>query len=635
MASIKIMDPVLACQIAAGEVVERPASVVKELVENAIDAEASRIQVEIIEAGVQSIKVIDNGKGMDEEDLALAVQAHATSKVYRLEDLFQIRSLGFRGEALASIASVSKLRIESSPRDSQAAHGHFIELEAGRVIEQGVCPYRAGTQIEVKSLFYNTPARLKHLAQMRTEMGHIQRVIQDLSMAHPEIEFVLLADGQKVLQTHGRELRQALANIYNPTIARQLLQIEAENLDFHIQGFVSPPQITRKSRTYIHWMINGRNVQSLFLTNVLLRAYGKRLMIGRYPLAAINIIMDPRLVDVNVHPSKQTVRLSKEEELAKVLGQAVQTALQAVNPIPNLDINLFNPTRTSKSVQESVPFEFTYNKTQPEKEVTQISKIQPENLTKVPKIDHVQEDLSELKEEPHVEVEVASKLKESIESPAPVQTAQVSDSPHSHLDFASLRYVGQIHGTYLIAEYERGFYLIDQHAAQERIRYEAFMAEEVDTSQQQTLLIPLLFKFDHRQIELLDRYQDKLDAIGIHLQSFGPQSYQLESYPQWMNHDELDRLIPDLLEKLDQFPDLNLAQMRESTLIMQSCRGAIKANQYLSDSEAKALIEGLAGLEDPYHCPHGRPVLVEFDQITLEKLFKRIQDPHQGGKYHD
>lgn len=633
MASIKIMDPVLVSQIAAGEVVERPASVVKELVENAIDAEASQIQVEIIEAGIQSIKVIDNGKGMDEEDLILAVQAHATSKIYRLEDLFQIRSLGFRGEALASIASVSKLRIESSPRDSQAAHGQYIELEAGKVVDQGVCPYRVGTQIEVKSLFYNTPARLKHLAQMRTEMGHIQRVIQDLSMAHPEIEFVLLADGQRVLQTHGRELRQALANIYNPTIARQLLQIEAENLDFHIQGFVSPPQITRKSRTYIHWMINGRNVQSLFLTNVLLRAYGKRLMIGRYPLAAINIIMDPRLVDVNVHPSKQTVRLSKEEELAKVLDHAVQTALQAVNPIPNLDINLFNPSRTSKSAQESVPLEFTYHNNQPVKGVSPIPKTHSMNSVKVPQMDQIQEDLSELKKEPILQ-EVVSKSGEILEVQEPVKT-EISDSPHSHLDFASLRYVGQIHGTYLIAESERGFYLIDQHAAQERIRYEAFMAEEVDTSQQQTLLIPLLFKFDHRQIELLDRYQDKLDAIGIHLQSFGPQSYQLESYPQWMNHDELDRLIPDLLEKLDQFPDLTLAQMRESTLIMQSCRGAIKANQYLSDSEAKALIEGLAGLEDPYHCPHGRPVLVEFDQITLEKLFKRIQDPHQGGKYHD
>ena len=337
MGKIQQMPEALANQIAAGEVVERPASVVKELVENAIDAGAQTIRVELREAGIQQVKVIDDGEGMDAEDLAKAFLPHATSKLYDVHDLFQIKSLGFRGEALASIGSVAKVRVESMQAGAEA--GHYIEIAGSQVQAQGMTSARKGTTLTVDSLFYNTPARLKHLSSLKTELKHSLNFIQDIAMAYPDIRFHLVNDGQTIFQSFGTgDLRQTIANVYQPALARQLIGLEAENLDFKIRGYISPPQLTRTSKHYIHWMINGRAVRSYALTELLLRAYGRQLMIGRYPLAVIAIELDPRLVDVNVHPTKQTVRLSKENELGQLLTQAVVDSLASLNPVPNAQV---------------------------------------------------------------------------------------------------------------------------------------------------------------------------------------------------------------------------------------------------------------------------------------------------------
>ena len=654
MGKIQQMPEALANQIAAGEVVERPASVVKELVENAIDAGAQTIRVELREAGIQQVKVIDDGEGMDAEDLAKAFLPHATSKLYDVHDLFQIKSLGFRGEALASIGSVAKVRVESMQTGAEA--GHYIEIAGSQVQAQGMTSARKGTTLTVDSLFYNTPARLKHLSSLKTELKHSLNFIQDIAMAYPGIRFHLVNDGQTIFQSFGTgDLRQTIANVYQPALARQLIALEAENLDFKIRGYISPPQLTRTSKHYIHWMINGRAVRSYALTELLLRAYGRQLMIGRYPLAVIAIELDPRLVDVNVHPTKQTVRLSKESELGQLLTQAVVESLASLNPVPNAQVQelaggrLFQQTNQANpqppAASQVMPLDLDGKGSEPTfdsayEEDNDLRTSQASKPAQSAPVSQVAESLAPDWQDR--QVEQASKFDDAEPSPSqPLEAGPVAADSHVQSQssvsqdlrpsFGHLRYVGQIHGTYLIAESPEGFYLIDQHAAQERIRYEAFMKQEMDTKTQQTLLLPYLFHFSPAELAGLDQVLPRLEELGIVLEAFGPKTYQLASYPTWLEAHEVEQTVRDLTERLVKQPDLSINQIKEAALIMQSCRGAIKANHYLDDSQASYLIQALDGLDDPFHCPHGRPVFVQITDKTLEKLFKRIQDPHQGG----
>lgn len=643
MGIIKQMPDFLANQIAAGEVVERPASVVKELVENAIDAESTQIIVELIEAGIQQIKVSDNGKGIIAEDLPMAFMAHATSKIYETTDLFNINSLGFRGEALASIGSVSKVRVESMTEDDDSRH--FIEIEGSKIIEEGLTQAKIGTTVEVNSLFYNTPARLKHLKTIKTELSHSLKFIQNIALAYPNIRFKLTHNGQEIFASHGNDnLQQVIASVYQPALARDLIPIQSESDDFSINGFISKPTLTRTSKQYIHWIINGRSVKSYMLDEVLIKAYGRQLMIGRYPIAIIRIQLDPRLVDVNVHPTKQTVRLSKEDELSELITQAVHRTLDVVNPIPSLEESDLPNVNRNNTNYDPVQFNFTQKTPSTNNEPNRGQDTEPEA-----KLTDYKEQLqnalnnngsnrsSSIGEPTEVNYQRSESTNETIQTtdfdPSTTNKQPVEESKRYSLDFYSLRYVGQIHGTYLIAENETGFYLIDQHAAQERIRYEDLMNEEVDVSIQQQLLMPIIINFTTSEMEIISELEEQFEKLGLYLELMGPTSYKLESYPDWLYYEEVEGLVTDLVELLNKQPDLTVQELKERSIIMQSCRGAIKANHYLDDKQAIALIHGLDGLEDPYHCPHGRPVFVEFDQNTLEKLFKRIQDTHERGVF--
>lgn len=646
MGIIKQMPDVLANQIAAGEVVERPASVVKELVENSIDAQSTNIIVELKEAGIQQIIVSDNGHGMIAEDLAMAFLPHATSKIYETMDLLTINSLGFRGEALASIGSVSKVRVESKTTESQS--GNFIEIAGSEIVQVGKSQARNGTIITVDSLFYNTPARLKHLKTIKTELSHSLKFIQNIAMAYPNIRFTLIHDDQKLFSSYGNNnLQQVIANVYHPNIARDLIEIQGSSDDFLVKGFISTPTLTRTGRHYIHWFINGRSVKSYMLDEVLVKAYDKQLMIGKYPIAVIDIQLDPRLVDVNVHPTKQTVRLSKEEELGELVQLAVRKALNVINPIPSLSEADLPNNNAGKTNYESVPLGFTYK----QKNESQSDSLQ-EHLKQALNNDRSigqgkqiklerdkHSDNFEINEEyppqlNDVEVNIGFQSEPTFEINDQVEDESTSsineaetESPYA-LDFHSLRYVGQIHGTYLIAESENGFYLIDQHAAQERIRYESLMKEEIKVNIQQQLLMPFIFNFSQTEMLVVSEFVGKFENIGIYLELMGPTSYKLESYPDWMYYEEVERTVLDLIELFQKNKELTVQQIKEQSIIMQSCRGAIKANHYLDEKQAIQLIHDMDGLDDPYHCPHGRPVFVEFNQTTLEKLFKRIQDSH-------
>lgn len=631
MGIIRQMSEQLANQIAAGEVVERPSSVVKELVENAIDAGSRLIRVELVEAGIQKIIISDDGIGMDEQDLKLSILPHATSKIYDVHDLFQIHSLGFRGEALASIASVSKMTIESTlnQEDSVATKGYFIKVAGSQIIEEGATPPRPGTVMTVESLFYNTPARLKHLSSIKTELRHSANFIQQIALAYPYIRFTLINDGIQLFSSYGTgDLRQAIANVYQATIARQLLPIEGKNDDFIISGYISPPQLTRTSKHYIHWLINGRVVQSYVLSQMLLKAYGRQLMIGRYPIAIINIELDPQLVDVNVHPTKQTVRLSKETELTELLVKVVEKVLQQVNSVPQLQLEDVKPISVEEKTKvhyQNLSLDLTATPFVAE-QITPIEQQMKEGNLSVEKEDTFEVEDPSLsfagdQVEELEDVSVNSEEEHSLEA--------IFDT--TKIPFYDLRYVGQIHGTYLIAESDTGFYLIDQHAAQERIRYERLMKKEANEFSQQHLLLPYILQFSTADASAVEDLLPKFEQLGLYLTAFGPNTYQLDSYPDWLEETQVEKTVYDLVNLLKEFPNLTINQLQEKTIIMQSCRGAIKANHYLSDMEAQALIRDMAHLDDPYHCPHGRPVFVEFNQTTLEKLFKRIQDSHYSG----
>lgn len=612
MTKIRIMPESLANQIAAGEVVERPASVVKELVENSIDAGASHIIIEIEEAGISLIKVSDDGQGMDASDLELAFVPHATSKIFNPHDLFAIHSLGFRGEALASIGSVAKVYLESKASDQLT--GSFIQIEGSKILDQGQAKSRQGTSMTVRSLFYNTPARLKHLKSLNTELRHILNFIQEIALAYPEIKFTLISDQHQIFQSIGNgDLQQAIASVYKPAIARDLIKIHAKDKDFTIHGYLSSPKLTRTNMSYIHWIVNGRPVRSRMLSEVLVRAYGRQLMIGRYPIAVIHIQLDPRLVDVNVHPTKQTIRLSLEDELASLLTQEVQRAIQAQNPVPEInqqDLPTQSATMTYQDnplIQEALDFNYQARNNA---EKSMVSKVSP---------DHDRINPPELSAHDH----------RPIERPVSEDTtATISEQPQVEtVNFYDLHYVGQIHGTYLLATSAGGFYLIDQHAAQEKIRYEQFMKADYPI-EQQYLLMPIHLQVSLAQEEFILESLAKLESLGINLQAFGPQSFQLESYPLWLDAEDLTSQVLDLCEFIEKHPQAGIKDVIESALIMKSCRGAIKANHYLSDQEAVRLIQDLAELDDPYHCPHGRPVLIYISLQQLEKWFKRIQDSH-------
>lgn len=652
MGKIKQMPEALANQIAAGEVVERPASVVKELVENSIDAGSDEIIIELEEAGIQLVKVTDNGEGMDQEDLRSAFLPHATSKIYDRKDLFEIASLGFRGEALASIGSVAKVRVESTPQGHES--GNFIVIEGSQVVDEGISSGRQGTMITVESLFYNTPARLKHLKTIQTELSHSIRLIQNMALAYPQIRFRLSHNQQVIFNSHGNNnLQQAIASVYQPSLARDLVRIEGENSDFKIHGYISKPTLTRTSKRYIHWMINGRPVKSYMLDQVLLKAYGRQLMIGRYPISVVHVELDPRLVDVNVHPTKQTVRLSKEEELSDLLTHIIQETLASIDAVPKADLSSINSRSGNQGKAEDIPLDF--HQSSDAQEASEKSRRQHlrdalypdpkeamfeakmnrthhryrpdptrrEDMERDSREENSQERVSPGQYTPSASTSVKHQIEET--------TTPLQVSHHAKINFQSLRYVGQIHGTYLIAESAESFFLIDQHAAQERIRYEAFMGEDYPIDQQQGLLIPEIFKFPADQEPQIEEILPSFARLGIHLENFGPATYKLDAYPSWIESDELNDLIYDLAESLVDEPNQTIQELKEASIIMKSCRGAIKANHYLDEQQAKALIIQLDDLEDPYHCPHGRPVLVEFTEKNLEKLFKRIQDAHEGG----
>lgn len=593
MPKIHIMDESLSNKIAAGEVVERPSSVVKELVENAIDAKSTSIQVDLVEAGLMKIQVTDNGVGMDKEDALLAFSRHATSKLHSSHDLFRIRSLGFRGEALASIAAVSKVFMQTSTGEE---HGTIVRIEGGKLVEAADGPLRKGTIFSIEQLFYNTPARLKYVKTIQTELGHSIDLINRLALSHPEIAFTLTHNEQTLLQTTGRgNLQQVASSVFGVATAKQMVTFHGENEDFEISGLTSQPSVNRASKNYISLFMNGRWVRHFGIMRAIEEAYHTFLPIGRYPITVLSIKADPILTDVNVHPSKHQVRLSKEKELELLITKTLRDAIRGEQQIPKV----VPPKPKTMSTQSSL---FQANPT-----------IQEDWVLEAPE---------QIKEPTVTREFTPSTIEEEASVVAPSTENVISKAP----ELPYLEVVGQIHGTYILAQAEDGFYLLDQHAAQERIKYEFYRDKvgEVNHQERQTLLLPLTFHFTLDEAVRLKANKEQLEAVGVVLEEFGDASFIVREYPTWFPKNQERVVIEKMIELVLDHKQVDVAKLREEAAILMSCKLSIKANHFLTKEQMHVLIEDLRKCEQPYTCPHGRPVAIHFSSYDTEKMFKRI-----------
>lgn len=645
MGKIHELSEILSNQIAAGEVIERPASVVKELAENAIDANSTQIDIVIEQAGLQLIQVIDNGDGIEPEDVPTAFKRHATSKIATRQDLFKIQSLGFRGEALASIASVSDLTIETATANSLGTFAHF---KGGVLEEQKTNPIRPGTAITVRDLFFNTPARLKYVKTFQTELANVIDIVNRLAMSHPQIAFTLTNDDHLLLKTAGNnDLQQTIAGIYGVTMAKQLLPVSAEDLDFKLTGYVSLPKLTRASRNYISVLINGRYIKNYQLNKAIIKGYGSKLMVGRYPVVVLNIQMDPLLIDVNVHPTKQEVRLSKEPALMALIEKAIRERLSTENLIPDAVQNL----KQTKPVDvDQLQMDLNQITSQRRNATGTVRPIQPQTVPEKPVKTEMQaaaqiaETETPLKREPTANPNLNSLPifeqpqqlarwddKYEAETIGNPFGEQPEDDAAPIERFPALRYIGQLHNTFLLAEGEDGFYILDQHAAQERIKYEYYREKIGEVSNDaQNLLVPLVLEYPNSDAIKIQAQKELLAAVGVQLESFGQNSFVIHSHPTWIAQGQEEATIREMIDTVLENGKLDIAHFREKTAIMISCKQSIKAHHHLDDAQAKALLVDLAQTENPFNCPHGRPVLIHYTQKDLEKMFKRIQDPHHS-----
>ena len=583
MSIIKVLDEILANKIAAGEVVERCSSVVKELVENSIDAGSTEIKVELQESGVKEIKVIDNGKGMDEEDAVTCFSRHATSKIYHEEDLYRIGTLGFRGEALASIASVSKVTLTTSTGNI----GTVVEINGGKIISISKGDSRKGTIISVRDLFYNTPARLKHLKSLYAELANITDYMNKLALSHPNIRFSLSNDSKLLFKTDGNgNLLKTIRDIYGLDTAKKMLEINANNDDYEISGFISLPEVNKSSRNSIVTLVNGRIVRNSELNRWINEGYHSLKPDNRYPVVVLNITVDTSIVDVNIHPTKMDIKFGKQEELNELVYQTIKNKLKEKTLIPHIETKKVEVKgEVPKPKYETFTLDFD-SIAEPENEYAKEEVIIPIN-----------EDVVE-------EVEIHEDVKERLPLLYPV---------------------GLVHGTYIIAQNETGMYLIDQHAAKERINYEMVKKKLFDDRKEIIpLLIPVTIEYSTGEFLILKENFELIESLGFKIEEFGINSIVVKEHPIWLpeyNYQEnIKRVFEMILEKEKNF---DIKRFYDNLSATVACKMSIKANTNITLEEMEHLINDLRECDNPFNCPHGRPTVIYYSKADLEKMFKR------------
>ena len=613
MGKIKRMSEQLSNMIAAGEVIERPASVVKELLENAIDAKSTNIEIHLQDSGIRQIKVTDNGEGMSSDDAILAFERHATSKVKTQYDIFRIQTLGFRGEALPSIASVSDVHVRTSDGASSGIH---LNIKAGEVIANEPGVMRKGTEMEINHLFFNTPARLKHIKSLNTELSHITDYLNKIALSHPEIAFKLYNNQRLLFQTNGQNnLQSVIASIYGFDVAKKMLPFSAKNDDFEISGFLSDPIINRASRNYVTIIVNGRAIRNYQLMRSIIDAYHTLLPKDKYPIVILNLTLDPILVDVNVHPAKLEVRFSQEESLKTFIYHELNKVLRAVEYIPETVVkdihSVFEkPIQQTLSMVQDEPIKET-----PNVQYTVNSPVFSEPIHSKSESKETLSDIQKQEEvnEPQLKIE---QERNDFKVVVPTRKA---------IKTLELHYIGQLHGTYLLAQNDEGLFIVDQHAAMERVQYEKNYRLLRDVNGDCIeLIIPIVLKYTVNELLLLKEMLPSLAQYGFEIEEFGGQSLVVRSIPIWCQNLEAKEVVETILQQIIYDNKVDIGKLRESVAIMMSCKGSIKANQYINEYEIKQLLVNLCECEQPYTCPHGRPIIVKLTKYEIEKLFKRV-----------
>lgn len=567
MSRIIQLDEHLSNLIAAGEVVERVSSVVKELVENSLDAKSTNISIELVDSGIREIKVIDDGIGMDKEDIHLSFLRHATSKIKNQYDLFRINTLGFRGEAIPSIASVSDLVIKSNPGDI----GYYVHLRANKILDEGIISLNKGTEITVSNLFFNTPARLKYLKNENVELANVCEVVDKLAISNPNVRFKLTNNKKVLLQTNGNnDMKSIIGNIYGVESIKNMIEVTGEKNGIKVKCFLAQPTVNKSRKSAITLIVNGRDVKNYGIMNSIIEGYDTYIPVGRYPLAVVFVNLDPLLIDVNVHPTKKEIRVSSEDLVKGLITKTIKDALYKSRLIPEIKIK--------KEEERFI---------NSEKEIKYEEKI-TENLS--------YEKQSFLEEE--------------------------TDTLEKRIPY--MEYIGQYAGTYLLFQNENGLYLMDQHAAAERIRYEKYIeALSNPTKVSQDLLVPAIIEVTKNEKIFIQKNNEELKNIGLVLEDAGDNNLYLRSVPVWFIGNSIE-ITEEMIKCIVESNTIDIKSIRDELAKRISCKGAIKANRNVEVTEANALLKQLSECKNPFTCPHGRPVIINISQNEIEKLFLRI-----------
>ena len=592
---IRVLSEDLANQIAAGEVVERPASVVKELVENSIDAGATLIRLDIEGGGKKKIRIMDNGMGMAPEECCLAFSRHATSKISRFEDLETIHSLGFRGEALASIASVAKVRCSSARNESEG--GKLIVVEGGEILEEKDIACPQGTTVEVAQLFYVTPARSKFLKGDSTEFSHITQVITQQALAYPNIQFLLTHNGREVINTLPTDqLHYRIAELFGADLAKFLLEVEAKSGEYQLHGYVSSPVYTRSNRSAQYCFINGRFVRDKVILHATQQGYSHLLPKGQHPVMFLYLTMDPHLLDVNVHPSKAEVRFAFQQDVHQFVAHGVRDALEK-----NQQVDVTEP-------QDDIPLEASVN----------LPPSSPRTSYQVP-------EWIDKSHTPH-QGDLSHSLRTMMgQDPSQVTWFDKAPTPVANLIYSEFEPLGQLDRSFIIMQGKKGLLVVDQHVAHERILYERFRSAAKNRKVEvQKLLFPLAIALSPGESELLHPHLARLLDLGLELESFGQNEFLLRSVPAILKNGDHEKLLRETIELLPKGTHEDvLDEKYEQVLIMMSCRNAIKINHSLNLDQIRKLISDLEQTSMPYTCPHGRPISLLFDIDDILKKFLR------------
>lgn len=605
MGKIQVLDGETINKIAAGEVVERPSSVVKELAENAIDAGATAITIEIQDGGISFVRITDNGSGMEKEDIAMAFLRHSTSKIRSSEDLQTIHSLGFRGEALSSISAVAQVELLTKTAHAMTGCRYRIDGGVEKSMEDIGCP--DGTTFIVRQLFYNTPARRKFLKSNMTEAGYISDLIARLAMSHPEVSFKFINNRQNRLHTSGNgRLKDILYHIYGRDISSNLLPVEAERDNIQMTGFIGKPIICRGNRSYENYFINGRYIKSPIITQAIEDAYKTFTMVHKFPFAVLHFALDTAELDVNVHPTKMEVRFSNGQELYRFVYETLRNILFGRELIPEVkpsEAKIWEAPKTVSQPASSKPI--------------QKSAVQPAHSEKP---EEKKEKLPEPFEKNRLEARKSSLVEEKTQQYELFETGLLTKE-------ARIRHklIGQVFETYWIVEYDGKLFIIDQHAAHEKVLYEKLMKRFKESQPMiQMLQPPIVLTLSMTEVDLLNRYMDDFKRMGFEFESFGGKEYALRGVPSDLYGFTGKEMVTELLDDLSGESPRIRTDMIGDRIATMACKAAVKGNMRISPKEADALIEELLQAENPYTCPHGRPTIISMTKTELEKRFKRI-----------